>query len=110
MEKLITLEELFESGAVSKRLERALEDGLRSGLYRGYKCGRKWVVNPQEILEDIKTKGQKTGEDYGRHTRPRNKRETQKKAVESRLLRDRDQERTAIQAPEGEVFHFKTRG
>ena len=84
--KLMPLKEFWGLGLISKALKRPLEDALRCGTVRGYKLGVAWYVDPDEVLEDLKTLGGNDG---------RNSTERKASALEGRLVRGRVQGRPA---------------
>jgi len=57
MEKLLTIDDFMALGIVPPILRSAIGNGLRAGWIRGYKIGKRWLVNADEVIADLKAKG-----------------------------------------------------
>ena len=81
---LLTLQAFWKQNEtemwVDPSLRRAVEDGLRLRVIRGYKPGKKWCVDPEVVVEDLKSWGGACG---------RNAAERTTAALELKLIRER---------------------
>lgn len=50
IDSMITLKEFFYRGYLPKHLRKHIYADLASGRLTGYKCGRQWHVDPDEII------------------------------------------------------------
>lgn len=47
---IITLQEFFRGGFLPQHLKGQIYEDLAVGKLPGYKCGKQWVVDPDELV------------------------------------------------------------